>query len=182
MWSKKYERCINCGTIEVPSVGRGLCKKCYKHFHHLKNKTNLEYMIRQRYHDMTTRSKKRGWKICTFEDFKDFALQSEEFKKLREAWINSDFDRKLVPSVDRIDNDRGYTIDNIQFLNLSENVKKGHIEAPKCKKVLLVKGNEVLYFDSQIEASRYLGVSKETVCRALKNNGRVQGWKPHRIE
>jgi hypothetical protein len=182
MWSKKYDFCKNCGTNKKKHRGKGLCIICYPHFHHLKNKTNLEYMIKKRYRSMIKRSKQRGWKICSFKDFKEFALKSEEFKRLREAWISSGLDQKLVPSVDRIDNEKGYELENIQFLTMVENVKKGHIEAPKGKKVLLVKGDEILLFDSQEEASRYLGLSKTAVCMALKNNGRVQGWKPHRIE
>lgn len=30
MWSKKSERCINCGTIEIKHRARGLCSNCYQ--------------------------------------------------------------------------------------------------------------------------------------------------------
>ncbi len=29
MWSRKFEKCINCGTTEVKHIAKGLCKKCY---------------------------------------------------------------------------------------------------------------------------------------------------------
>ncbi len=29
LWAKEYERCIRCGTIEIPHFGKGYCRKCY---------------------------------------------------------------------------------------------------------------------------------------------------------
>lgn len=29
MWSKNYEKCIECGTVESPHQGYGLCRNCY---------------------------------------------------------------------------------------------------------------------------------------------------------
>lgn len=29
MWAKEYERCIRCGTIEMPHIGKGYCTRCY---------------------------------------------------------------------------------------------------------------------------------------------------------
>lgn len=29
-WSRKYDKCIECGTIEIPYGGKGLCTRCYK--------------------------------------------------------------------------------------------------------------------------------------------------------
>ncbi len=29
MWSKKYERCLKCGTTSINHVAKGLCRKCY---------------------------------------------------------------------------------------------------------------------------------------------------------
>jgi hypothetical protein len=43
---------------------------------------------------------------------------------LHTAWVDSGFTPKLVPSIDRIDNNKGYTIDNIRWLSKSDNSKK----------------------------------------------------------
>ena len=29
MWSRKFEKCINCGTTEIKHLAKGLCRKCY---------------------------------------------------------------------------------------------------------------------------------------------------------
>ena len=29
MWSRKFEKCITCGTTEITHIAKGLCKKCY---------------------------------------------------------------------------------------------------------------------------------------------------------
>ena len=29
MWSRKFDKCINCGTTEVKHVAKGLCRRCY---------------------------------------------------------------------------------------------------------------------------------------------------------
>lgn len=58
------------------------------------------------------------------EWFVDFASRSPELKKLHSDWVKSNYLRKMSPSVDRIDNDKGYTKNNIQFLTLSDNASK----------------------------------------------------------
>ena len=32
MWARKHEQCIDCGTVEINHVARGLCVKCYNDF------------------------------------------------------------------------------------------------------------------------------------------------------
>lgn len=47
------------------------------------------------------------------------------FISLYRIWQDSGFERKLTPSIDRIDSSKGYTLDNIQWLTLSNNCRKG---------------------------------------------------------
>jgi hypothetical protein len=144
---------------------------------------DIDQMIKSRYLKMIERSKIKNFEILPFDEFSEFTKNSEEFKRLREAWIASDFDFKLAPSIDRIDNKKGYLLSNIQWLTRSSNSIKGQIEVPKVgKKVKLVKGDEVLFFESQGQAERYLGVKRGRIREVLKRNHRIKGWKPHRIE
>jgi len=48
----------------------------------------------------------------------------KQFVELHEAWKYSNFNRKLTPSIDRIDNKKGYTVDNMQWMTLSNNSSK----------------------------------------------------------
>jgi len=47
MWSRKFKKCINCGTTETKHVAKGLCQKCYtikteiKHKKHQRHKRGV---------------------------------------------------------------------------------------------------------------------------------------------
>lgn len=66
-----------------------------------------------------------GKEILPKDEFYAWADNCEEFQRLYWDWVASDFDRKLAPSVDRIDPTRGYTVDNMQWLTHSENSRRG---------------------------------------------------------
>jgi len=38
-WSRKHEKCIECGTTRVPHIARGLCKECYNKKLNLKHRS-----------------------------------------------------------------------------------------------------------------------------------------------
>ena len=61
------------------------------------------------------------------DDFYDWALSNPKFTKLFSAYIDSGFERKLAPSVDRIDSSKGYSLDNIEFVTMSENSRRGSV-------------------------------------------------------
>lgn len=46
------------------------------------------------------------------------------FMSLWYNWVESGYKRKLAPSVDRIDNSKGYTPDNMQWITQSQNSSK----------------------------------------------------------
>lgn len=61
------------------------------------------------------------------QDFIDWVYEKENFKKfmkLYNNWIQNNFNTKLSPSIDRINSEKGYTVDNIQWLSKSDNCKK----------------------------------------------------------
>jgi len=66
-----------------------------------------------------------GKEILNRDEFYEWALSSRDFHELFEKWENSKYDRKLSPTVDRIDPNFGYTIENMQWLTHSENSRRG---------------------------------------------------------
>lgn len=44
-----------------------------------------------------------------------FVMQNKDFSKLYNAWVDSNYKSNLRPSIDRIDNSKSYTEDNIQL-------------------------------------------------------------------
>lgn len=63
--------------------------------------------------------------------------KTSPFWELWETWQQSGRDKRLTPSVDRIDSTRGYTLDNMQWLTHAENSGKvrpelWHRRRPHC--------------------------------------------------
>lgn len=95
-------------------------------------KTKKGYLVRT-YRNMKSRVsgvlKKKshlyeGLNILDKEVFYKWALDDATFNELFDNWVSDGYDRKLSPSIDRIDSTRGYDEDNIQWLTHSENSKK----------------------------------------------------------
>lgn len=66
-----------------------------------------------------------GKELLPREQFYDWALSSDEFELLYRGWVDSGYDRRLAPTVDRIDSEKGYTLDNMRWLTHSENSRLG---------------------------------------------------------
>lgn len=66
-----------------------------------------------------------GKELLSKEEFYDWATNSEAYDKLYVQWVENNYDRKLAPSVDRIDSTKGYTLDNMEWVTHSENSKRG---------------------------------------------------------
>ena len=57
--------------------------------------------------------------------FYSWSLSSSKFNNLFYDWELSGYDRKITPSIDRIDSKNGYTLDNIRWITFSENCRLG---------------------------------------------------------
>ncbi len=66
-----------------------------------------------------------GKDLLDKHDFYQWSLTNDSFLLLYKNWVNSNFNRKICPSIDRIKSELGYTLDNIQWITHSENSSKG---------------------------------------------------------
>jgi hypothetical protein len=102
----------------------------------------FEGHLRKRYWNMRRRQKgtgghrvKRSWApLLPQEEFLSWGLASMEYRNLYALWVESGFNRKLTPTVDRKDAKKGYVLGNIQWLTFSQNSLKGKIEHPRKSK------------------------------------------------
>lgn len=80
------------------------------------------------YSAQKTNSTRRGHKppSYTLKAFRQWMYKQPNFQSLYDAWLASGRDTKLKPSCDRKNNDRGYTLRNIQLMTWEENRKLGH--------------------------------------------------------
>ena len=128
--------CGTCGIEKKPkdfsrskSTYDGLqarCKSCDKSRLQAYRKT-ASGLITHLYFRQKQSSKSRGHAPpeYTCEELKAWALYQDSFKCLFDAWVISGYDKNLTPSVDRLDDTRGYSLDRIQLVTWRENKLKG---------------------------------------------------------
>lgn len=106
-----------------------------KNFSKKYEKSFLGYLMRK-YRNMKSRiagvqKKKhhlyRGLEILPIDEFYIWSICSPEYELLFEKYKESGFDRKLAPSIDRIDSKKGYVIDNMRWITHSENSRNGSL-------------------------------------------------------
>lgn len=65
----------------------------------------------------------KGLPICTKEEFFNWANNNNKLQDIHKEWVDSDYNYYLKPSINRIESDKGYTLDNIEFITLIENLR-----------------------------------------------------------
>jgi hypothetical protein len=97
-------------------------------FRNVRNKTILKSLVSTRYTTIKRRIKMnkayQKLPLCTKEEFYNWSINNNDLIKIFEAWNNANHQHRLMPTVDRIDPKKGYTIDNIRWLALYENCGK----------------------------------------------------------
>lgn len=92
--------------------------------------------------------------LCDREAFLEFGLTDDNFNRLFKNYKRSQGKRSKAPSVDRIKSNKGYQLDNIQFLSLSENSSK--VKQEKWVVLQDSKTKRMHRFASAGEAGRFL--------------------------
>lgn len=112
----------------------------------------------------------------------------DKFVKLFQDYVDSDCDKYLCPSIDRIDDYKSYTFDNMQLITWKENDIKGtngvknkiscaEVGKKYCSKTVLqydIKNNLLMIFSSTHEAERVTGIDSSLIakaCRGFENGG-----------
>jgi len=82
------------------------------------------------YNDQKHNSKRRGKEPPTYTrlELQGWCFNQELFHALHLKWVESDYDIKFAPSVDRKDDRKSYTLDNIRLTTWKENDEKGHAD------------------------------------------------------
>ena len=123
-------------------------------------------------------AKKRKQAIPTYsrKEFINALSKHKKFNKLFSAWLKSNCNIKLTPSIDRKNDSISYTKDNIQLITWQEHCKltgqrtKAGINTSFCKKINQydLNGNYITNFHSILEAARQLNISETCIRRVLK--------------
>lgn len=167
------------------------CKLCSKEKYntYTKSKNGIVSTI---YKNQKANSKRREHNPPTYakQELKDWLFSQPIFHKLYSEWVESGYDKDLKPSVDRINDNIGYTMDNIQLMTWDENNKKGNQYMRKGiviatfkphKKVLQFDENRTLIaeFASVNDAARNVIISSASVsiaCNSLYPKNKSKGF------
>lgn len=104
----------NISTKKYEKTKRGFLVRCYRN---MKSRvTGVQYKKAHLYY---------GKELLDKESFYNFSLSDYTFNIIFDEWEKSNYNKKLSPSIDRIKSDKGYTLDNIQWLTKYENSMKG---------------------------------------------------------
>ena len=134
---------------------------------------------------MNQRSKRRGHELPTFTmaEFRSWTLSQENFLSLWDAWAKEGCPTRLIPSVDRLHNNFGYTLDNMQILPFHENQSKDATNnsqsSHKSVKQLTMTGEYIATFNSIMEASRVTGATNDGItrcCNGTQTHARKFLW------
>jgi len=63
----------------------------------------------------------KGLPILDREDFYSWSLSNKDYLTLYQHWVQSNYCKKLSPSIDRINTEEGYVISNMRWLTHSKN-------------------------------------------------------------
>lgn len=72
----------------------------------------------------------------TKQEFHNWLISQPNFNKLYNNWIESNYNKWLKPSADRIENDKGYSFSNIRLMTWKENSDLGRFNRKIRKKRL----------------------------------------------
>lgn len=101
------------------------CKACDKQYRIDKDRTKIG-LIERIYFAQTSNSKQRGHNPpkYTKDELVLWTTTQPNFERLYRDWEDSDYDTECRPSIDRLDDYKGYSMDNIQLLTWGENKNK----------------------------------------------------------
>ena len=108
----------------------------------------------------------------SFEELKDWVYsQIELFDSIYNNWVHSGYVKHTKPSIDRVDDYKGYRFDNIQIMTFEENRRKNDMSKinglnnKQSKAVIQMDTNNVFIkeYYSAAQASRELGISSANI-------------------
>ncbi len=160
-----------------------MCSACLRR---TKRETKPSFYLGTCYSEMSRRVKtfdnKRpnyyGKNICIKEDFMIWFIDDFNFLTQYQLWRENNYQRKYAPSIDRIDNTKGYSLDNLRFISQAFNSIKDKL---KPIKIISSCTGEMHKFNTTTQAAAFLGAKRATIKKYKNSKKHYKGWKIHEI-
>lgn len=157
------------------------CKKCKNDYKKKRRKTE-EGLLSNMYDAQKRRSRIKGYHhpYYTKKEFIIWCKSQKLWYNLFKNWKESGYNKDFVPSIDRINNYKGYSFDNIRLTTWKENNEKGRKDIKegrnnkRCRAVLqyTLDGNFIKEYYSIMQAYRDTGVNDRNICSCCKGISR----------
>ena len=195
--------CTKCKTLKPLSefgwknykkgLYRGDCKICFNKtsFNWHKSKNGLVSII---YFQQKRSSIKRNHPKPNYtkEELEKWILNQPNFENLYQNWVKSNYDKDLAPSIDRLDDYKPYSLDNIQLMTWKENREKAYedqrsgINNKNAKTVHQydINNNFIKSYVSVAIAAKENGVQQTCISRCCLNKQKKSGgykWKYEKV-
>ena len=141
-------------------------------------------LIKRIHAGQVSRSRRRGMDLPNYSsnELVDFVFSTHEFSRIYSNWQDSGYAKDLKPSLDRIDDYKPYTFDNIQVVTWVENNLRGKLDqvnginTKNCKAIIGTSksGNKVEYFSIK-DASRITGIHDGNISECAKGERKTAG-------
>lgn len=125
-------KCKECNKIDV-RTNYAEKRERYHEFDKERQRKSKRRIFNHRYIQLKQRTEGRairkygveGKPLLSYEDYCVWLKNNiDDFDRLYAEWEKSGFTRKLTPSIDRVDNKKGYEAENMRWITVTENSKK----------------------------------------------------------
>ena len=165
--------CNTCNTKKELSEFRNKekrCKKCY-YERNLNLERTKKGIVKRLYIDQKSRKDKKLY--YSEQELFIWFWDQPNAEILYSNWVDSGYLKSQKPSVDRLDDYKGYSFDNIQLITWKENNKK---PTPKKRKKVLkydLEMNFITEYKSLTEAANSINGHKSDICHVCKGKNKT---------
>lgn len=145
-----------------------------------------EWLSSKIYSRQKTRSRIRNHKMPSYslKQLRHWLFSQEKFEVLYNNRVESNYDKMLIPSIDRLDDYKWYSFNNIQLLTWSENKAKAHLDMKnwinkKQLKAVIWKHKQTwkkIHFHSSREASRQTKINQWNINSCCNWKLKIAWW------
>ena len=133
----QIKKCSKCNKIKNSSSFfrekqnkdwlRGVCKEC-DYIRHVEYNRTKKWLIRKILNTQKqgNKAKNRNLPTYTISELITWCMSQPCFDKLYNNWVKSWYKKMLIPSIDRLDDYKWYSLDNIQLMTWQKNKDKWH--------------------------------------------------------